>query len=152
MTGAAKDTLRVMARRLRARWRGRSEAGEVVVEFAFTFPIFALFLYGIVEFSHYVFTDIALADAAREGARYAMVRGASSPTPASTADITTFVKGQIALLDPASATVTVTYNPDNNPGSTVNVKVSYPFTPFMPGFGYIAAQTMSGNSQITIAQ
>lgn len=42
---------------------------------------------GIVEFSHYAWCNIALSDAAKIGARYAMVRGSASSHPASDGDI-----------------------------------------------------------------
>lgn len=44
-------------------------------------PIFLLLLYGIVEFGRYVYFAQALNNAAREGARYAIVHGESSFCP-----------------------------------------------------------------------
>lgn len=152
MMGRRKAPVHRRLGRLRARWRRRGDSGVAAVEFALTLPILAAFLYGIVELSHYIFTDIALADAARDGVRYAVVRGSSSPQPASGSDITAYVRGRLSMLNPAQATVTVTFNPNNNPGSTVKVSVAYPFTPLMPGFGYIGASTLTGASQMVIAQ
>ncbi len=126
------------------RWRCAGEEGAAAVEMAFALPIFLLFIYGIIE--------LAVADAARDGARYAMVRGSASPQPASSSDIATYVKGRLALGAAAQATVSVSYNPNNNPGGTVTVQVSYPFSPLMPGFGYLASMTVSASSQMTITQ
>ncbi|HLI13337.1 MAG TPA: TadE/TadG family type IV pilus assembly protein [Alphaproteobacteria bacterium] len=134
------------------RWRCAGEEGAAAVEMAFALPIFLLFIYGIIELGNYAFTDIAVADAARDGARYAMVRGSASPQPASSSDIATYVKGRLALGAAAQATVSVSYNPNNNPGGTVTVQVSYPFSPLMPGFGYLASMTVSASSQMTITQ
>lgn len=139
--------LRVLQRRLRA-----CDVGAAAVEAAFTFPIYFLLLYGIIEFSHYSYTSMAVSDAAREGVRYAVVRGANSAQPATSSSITTYIKGRLALLSSALTTVAVTYTPDNQPGSAVKVQVSYPFSPFMPGFGYLAAKTVTSSSQMTIAQ
>jgi Flp pilus assembly protein TadG len=133
-----------------ASWHSRS--GAAAVEFSLTFPILMLLLYGIIELSHYAYADIALADAAKSGARYAMVRGATSPQPAASSDIATYVKGQIVLLDPASVTVQTVFLPDNNPGSAIAVKLSYPFVPFLPGLNYLSATTIKANSQMTITQ
>lgn len=124
----------------------------MTVEFALTVPIVASLLYGFVELSHYAYADIALADAARDGARYAMVRGASSPAPATGSTIATYVKGRIVLLDSGQVTVNVSYTPNNSAGSIVDVQLTYPFKPFIPGLDYITAQTMTSASQMTITQ
>ena len=56
-------------------------------------------------------------------------------------------------LDSSTLTTNVTFNPANNqkPGSTVNVAVTYNFTPIAP---YIPAGTMSlkSTSQMVIIQ
>jgi Flp pilus assembly protein TadG len=44
-----------------------------VVEFAVVCPVFFLFLFGILEYSRYVMTLQVMTNAAREGARYAVV-------------------------------------------------------------------------------
>jgi hypothetical protein len=126
--------------------------GAVAVEFALAVPILMSLIYGILELSHYAFTDIALADAAKRGVRYAIVRGASSPTPATTSDIAAYVKGQIVLLKSADVTIVTTFVPDNKPGSAVGVHLSYHFVPFMPGFDMLVARTIDESSQMTIAQ
>ena len=133
--------------------RGSSaESGAITVEFALTIPIVMSLLYGFVELSHYAYADIALADAARDGARYAMVRGATSTSPATSSSIESYVKGRLTLLDPNSVTVTVDFVPNNDAGSIVEVQLSYPFVPFMPGFGYIGPNTLLASSEMTITQ
>jgi Flp pilus assembly protein TadG len=138
--------------RLFSRWRAEGTAGAAAVEYALALPVFALFLYGIIELSHYMFTDISVADAARLGARYAIVRGSSSPQPASSSDIADYVKGHMPLLNPSKASISVTYNPNDNPGSEVTVQVSYPFIPFLPGFKFLKSSTVIGSSELTIYQ
>jgi hypothetical protein len=70
------------------------------------------------------------------------VHSSQSGQPLTTSDITTFVSNELSSLGlnpagTAGTTVTVTYTPDNTPGSTVNVQISYPFVPFMTGFDHI---------------
>lgn len=58
-----------MARRL-----GLRERGAVAVEMAIVLPLLLLVLGGIIDFGRAYFTQIVLANAAREGARAAVVR------------------------------------------------------------------------------
>ena len=151
MTGREKNRPGDARRGFRRRWKAKARAGVATVELGFALPVFVFLLYGVIELSHYIFTDIALADAARIGARYAMVHGATASPPASAADISTYLKSRVALLDPTQITAVVTFSPNNSPGSAVQVRLSYPFVPFLPGFDIIMATTLTGSSQVTIA-
>ena len=89
--------------------------------------------------------------AAREATRYAAVRGSSSGSAASTTDISNFVIAQSKGLNGSKIAVSTTWSPDNSPGSTVRVQVSYPFTvaiPFMNG----STLNFSSTSQLIITQ
>lgn len=57
-----------------APWKGMRERGAVAVEMAIVLPLLLLFLGGIIDFGRAYFTQIVLANAAREGARAAVVR------------------------------------------------------------------------------
>lgn len=141
-----------------ARQDGRASAGTVAIEMAFLLPAFLLFLYGILELSHYAFTEIALGDAARLGARYAMVRGATSSAPATASSIASYVKGEIGLVNPNDVTVETTWSPNNDPGSVVTVETSYPFVPYLPDLGglfgtqFLPSLTVTGSSEMTVIQ
>lgn len=66
----------------------RSEArGQSLVEFALILPVFLLLLVGIFDIGHVVWSNDALTNAAREGARFAIVNGNQSQTPASRQDV-----------------------------------------------------------------
>lgn len=52
-----------------------------MMEFALVAPIFFFVLFGILEFGRSVYVTQMLANAAREGARYAIVHGAASQCP-----------------------------------------------------------------------
>jgi Flp pilus assembly protein TadG len=58
------------------RSRGR---GQALAEFALVLPIFAILLFGIIDFGRYVFTANALNNGAREGARAGAVSIRPSP-------------------------------------------------------------------------
>ncbi len=52
---------------------GHGDRGQALVEFALVFPFFMLLLFGVIELGRSVYTDTALSQAAREGARLAAV-------------------------------------------------------------------------------
>jgi Flp pilus assembly protein TadG len=68
------------SRRRRRNGSPRSR-GQALVEFAFVAPLFFLLLFAIVDFGRYVYYVQILNNAAREGARYAIVHGSRSFNP-----------------------------------------------------------------------
>jgi len=141
------------------------EGGHVAVEYALCLPFLLGLIYGIVEISHFAYLRTTMENVAHDAVRYASVHSAQSGTPAISSDITTFTNNELSSLglNPSGTggtTVTVTYNPDNNPGSTVNVQISYPFVPFMTGFDRIPGSSATftnlagpivGMAQLTIS-
>ena len=118
------------------------DRGHVAVEYALCLPFLFGLIYGIVEISHFAYLRTTMSNVAHDASRYAAVHSSQSGQPKTTSDITTFVSNELSSLglNPAGTggtTVTVTYAPDNTPGSTVNVQISYPFAPFMTGFDRI---------------
>lgn len=150
MSERKRASLSLAWRRLARRWNAAGEAGSVPIEFGFAFPVLFLLMYGIIELSHYGYVSIAVEDAARDGSRYAMVRGATSPQPAATSDVVSFVKGRMALVQGSRATVTVNFSPDDQPGSVAQVTVSYPYQPFI--FGPLTATNVTSTSKMTFSQ
>jgi Flp pilus assembly protein TadG len=62
----------------RRAWRRLSdEAGRELVEFAYVFLMLATLVLGIMEFSRFLYTYHFVSEAAREGTRYASVRGST---------------------------------------------------------------------------
>ena len=95
--------------------------------------VYAVLMAGIMELGVVGFAVNSVSFAAHRAARYASVRGSASGSPATAAQITTSAQGYAAPLSSAALTVAVSWSPNNNPGSTVQVKVSYNFTPtFLP--------------------
>lgn len=137
------------------------EAGHVAVEYALSLPFLLALIYGIVEVSHYAYLRMTMSNAAHDAVRYAAVHSSQASSPATTSDVKSFTNNELSSLglnpDGTGGTaVTVTYTPDNSPGSTVNVKITYPFVPFMTGFNQIpgtaAPFTALGGSIIGSAQ
>jgi Flp pilus assembly protein TadG len=114
------------------------DRGSVAVEYAMTLPILLAFIYGIMEVSHFAYLRMTISDVAHDAVRYAIVNSASSSSPATTSSVSTYATNELTELGlTAKATVTVTFSPSNAAGSTVEVQISYPFVPFMPGFNTI---------------
>ena len=148
----------------------RDEEGSSLVEFALSASVFFMMLIGIMEMSVLLFTFHFVSEAAREGSRYAMVRGntsytncpaASSPCATSQSAIQTYVRGLTLVgLNPANMTVTATYSafpaggtctPNancENAGNLVTVRVTYAYPLNLP---FVRAGTLGlGKNSNTI--
>ncbi|HET9519901.1 MAG TPA: TadE/TadG family type IV pilus assembly protein [Candidatus Limnocylindrales bacterium] len=122
--------------------RSRSRA-QALAEFALVAPIFFLILFGIIDFGRYVYYTQILNNAAREGARYAIVHGelgvpkTGPPNdPAGTAVINVvrnYAIGVIGLEDAAVLDIDPSWEPANNKrGTKVTVEVTYDFHSVIP--------------------
>ena len=143
--------------RIRAMDRLREDRGSSLIEFCLISVMLVIVLLGVVEMGRMVLVYTTIANAAREGARYAIVHGADqfvSPSgpgdPCTCPDVQTVVKNfaSAGLLNTDSLTITVSY-PDghNTAGSPVSVKVTYPYDPLVNYFGSMLNQTLGSTSQ-----
>ena len=111
--------------------RRASQRGSSVVESTVVATVFLLLLVSITEFARLGFAYNSVSFAAIRAARYAAVRGSASGHTASASDVQATAQSYIDALDTTQLTVTTTWTPDKNPGSTVQVKVSYGFKPLL---------------------
>ncbi len=150
-------------------WKRRlgNEDGAALVEMAFATVILLTLLFGIIEISLALYTYHFVSEAAREGTRYAIVRGATcngsfaSACPASQDDIQTYVQNLgFPGINPSALTVTTAWSPYpagggcgacNNPGNQVQVTVNYQYVLAIP---FVPSQTlnMSSSSEMVISQ
>jgi len=122
-------------------------SGAALVEAAFVLPVILLLLYGVLCGAYMVITVDQVDTAAREGARWASVRGNmysfENKQPAATAgDISTYTKTQVATLDTSKMTVNTSWDTNNRPGNYVTVQVIYNW----PGLGPFPAQQFVAQS------
>ena len=108
--------------------RHSNQKGSILVESAVSMLAFLLLLIGIIEGGRMVWTYNTLAFVAREGTRYAIVRGGNNPVPATTTTISAYVKGRAIGLDPTKMTVLTTWAPTNSQGNPVQVVVNYQYS------------------------
>ncbi len=122
----------------------KDERGAAMVEFAVACAVFSLLLLGIVEFGLAAWQKNSVAADAREGARYAIVRGATSPRVATPESVTAYVKTKTSL-DAAGLRVYTTWSPNNMHASYVTVSVAHDVPrrgPFIPAHRDSATSTM----------
>ncbi len=117
---------------LPVRSRCHRRRGSTLVESAFALTSVALLLAGIMELGLTGLAANSVSFAAQRAARYASVRGSASGHVASVTDIQNTAQQYAAPLNPASLAVAVTWSPNNHPGSTVQVQVSYTFAHLLP--------------------
>jgi Flp pilus assembly protein TadG len=146
---------------------GQGEEGSAIMETAMSLIILLTFMFGVMEAGFALYSFHFISEAAREGTRYAIVRGSSAGSAcasysslgcqASAANIQNYVKNLgFPGINPGNMRVTVTNagypagvicSPSascNNPGNLVTVEVDYSFpmnVPFMPAKTYTMSST-----------
>ena len=134
--------------RTRLRALGRNEHGSELIELAMVGMLLFTLLFGILELGRAVWIYGTVAHLAREGARYAIVRGTDSSQTADAAAVDAHVQGLAAGM--TGLVVTTAWTPDNEPGSVVQVRVDRPFDPIAPLVG-LGSITLSSTSRLVIS-
>ena len=123
------------------------ESGASMVEFAIVAGlVFFPMVFGIVEFGRAVWARNMVTAAAREGVRFAIVRGSTSGAVADSSAIATFVKGRTGLSP--LIVRPVWENNTKDPGTWVEVRVTYNYVPVVPILG---SKTIIGTSRQLIS-
>lgn len=149
MRGAARQPADD-ARGSRPRRFLRNRDGNFIVQFALLAPAFILVILGTIDMGRLAWTISSLEHSARNGARYAAVRGAGMPDEKTVAEITTYTQDSFIGIDSDSVTASVTYDPagDNSEGSLVTVTVTQNITLMSSGLigwdplGYSRSSTL----------
>jgi len=144
------------------------ERGASLPEMAIAATAVLMLIFGIVDFGRAMYTYGFVSNLAREGARYAIVRGSTSCTNsnnelsdcnATAADIQSYVQSlsEGATIASSIDVATPTYSCPNGatatnaPGCTIAVQVTYPFK-FVMGFMPKATLDISSTSTMVISQ
>jgi Flp pilus assembly protein TadG len=140
--------------------------GQATVEFTLIFVLFMVFIFMIVDGGRAILYYDSVSHLAREGTRYAIVRGSTSKCspdcPASVANIESFVKSraigvsvkkvEVCWWKTTANCVADPHNPSNKaPGSTVQVRVESDFDPVVP-FIPQGVLGLSSTTEMIIAQ
>ena len=131
--------------------RLRGQTGSAIVEFTLVALMFFMLSLGLAEFGRAIFDYSIVSSLAREGVRYAAVRGSASGHAATADNISAYVQSKASGMN---VTVTVTWTPanNNNPGSTVNVQVQYTFRSVAPVLLSLGTIPLASTSSMVIIQ
>lgn len=128
----------------------RERAGSSAVEFAYAAPVLFLIVLGALDFGRLAWITSSLDTAAREGVRYASIRGSTSSSPVTQQQVIAYVQNRVAIKATSDLTVTVTWNPSQAAGSQVTVVVAYPFNFVMASFLNLGPLQVTGTSQMIV--
>jgi Flp pilus assembly protein TadG len=104
-----------------------------MVEAALVTTVFLYLLVAIMDFGRLGFAYNSITYAAHRAARFAATSGSASGHPTNQPGILANVQSNVVALDTSSPTmqVNVLWISNNNPGSQVQVTVSYAFQPLL---------------------
>ena len=105
--------------------RNARHSGQALTELAIVVGLLTMLMFGIVDAGRLMYNYAAVSFSAREGVRWAIVRGAESGRAASATEISDYTKS-MSMGVPVN--VSVTWSPDNQPGSAVLVTVQNDFS------------------------
>ena len=149
----------------------QQQSGQTLIEFAISLGVLLTAVFTLIELCLVFYTWSTISECAREGTRYAIVRGSTCVTngtsgagascTATASSINTYVSSLgYPNAGGGAMTVNTTYSSDgttftttgnNSPNNMVRVQITYPFPvklPFVPR----NALTLKAQSQMTIIQ
>jgi len=135
----------------------RSEKGATLVEVALSLTVLMFTIFWMLEMMLMIYAYNVMADAAKEGVRYAIVRGSISGTPlpvpppgscyTNSGAVYTQVQqfANLSLHSMSGMTVNVCYlDNSNKPPSRVQVNIKYPLVPY---FAFSSLPTVNAQAQ-----
>lgn len=102
-----------------------------MLEGALVMTTFVILLIGCMDFGRLGFAYSSVTFAAHQAARYAATNGSASGHAATVATVQANANSNLVGLNAAALNVAVTWTPNNNPGSKVQVAISYSFRPLV---------------------
>lgn len=137
--------------------RRHGERGSGLPEMAIVASALLALMLGIVDFGRAMYTYSFVAQLARAGARWAIVRGSGCTVldhcNATSANVQSYVQSlSLGMTNASKISATATWpNNCNAAGCPVVVTVTYPFA-FLTGVLPIATVSMSSSSEMVISQ
>lgn len=151
--------------RIRSQRSNRRRAASLV-EFAFVVPIMFLLLMGVFEYARFLFTMQLVNNAAREGARYAVVNTTTETTAGVQTYVDKYLAGQggtqfvgytpssnitVYLADPTTGQNTGLTWQNTSWGNAVGVSVTGTYQPIVPGLlSMTGSMTLTGTCVMTV--
>jgi len=120
-----------MANDTTSRGRERAQARQSLTELPIALVLLIVLAFGIMDAGRLIYAYNTVSLSAREGVRWAAVRGGASGYAASKGDIQSFVQSKTVGV-PVTVDATWLPDSDNQPGSSVVVTVTNDFAPIAP--------------------
>lgn len=130
--------------------RRKRSRGQAMVEFALVAPVLFLMLFGVIEGGRLVWTNHEVVNGTREGARLAMVAGATNGPAVTEADIRNRVLSSTAGLPDNGDLTVVTTNLGGAPGEKVVVTTAYQYRPIIGMIFGMGTISLNSRSEVTI--
>lgn len=115
----------------------KSQRGAAQIELALSILMIVFLVFWMFEIVMVVYTYSVLADAAKEGVRYAIVHGSNNSNPSGPGSTTNVVNAvndyaKLSLHDISAITITPTYpDGDNDAPHRVKVDITYTYIPYI---------------------
>lgn len=126
-------------------------SGQGMVEFSLVAPLFFLMLFGVMEGGWLLFHNHQVSNAAREGARFAVVNGEMSGTELTNDMIKDHIQDRVSLSNWDSLEVNLVEIDENmEPESRIRVDVDYTHLTLVGFIFESAAINLSSSSQMRV--
>ncbi|MFN0016646.1 MAG: TadE/TadG family type IV pilus assembly protein [Pirellulaceae bacterium] len=124
----------------------RKRLGAAAVEFALVAPLFFLLVFGMIEFGRMVMVQQVITNASREGARKAVLDGASSSNVKSS--VVTYMSNGGVTITTSNVTISPTDPTTAAAGDPVTVTVSLPFSQvsWLPSPMFLGSRQMTAST------
>ncbi|MCZ6604683.1 MAG: TadE/TadG family type IV pilus assembly protein [Alphaproteobacteria bacterium] len=129
----------------------RDENGTAAVQFALILPLLLLLTVGLIDIGRFVWVRTTLEHVTREGTRWAAVRGATNPFPATKASIEAYVAQRTVGIADDDLDIDVSWQPNNITGSRVTVAITVGFNFLVAGFLNLEPMQLSSASTMVIS-
>lgn len=139
----------------RDRRAGQHRGGTYVLELAAILPVILVLLLGIIDFALIMYAHGTVSEAARAGARYAIVHGSKAASPvgpaANDTTIESVVRANALALVSSQLTVTSSWSTGrNDPNCPVTVTATYQYRPFIGRLMGLGTVTLRGTTTMLI--
>ncbi len=120
------------------------------MEFGLLATIFVTLSFAVIDFGRMMWLNNTVEHVATEGARYAAVRGANKASPVDEDQVTAYVQDRATGIPAADMAISVTWSPNNNPGGSVTVVVTYNYEYIIGGMLGFDPVDLKGRSTMIV--
>ncbi|MGD8684132.1 MAG: TadE/TadG family type IV pilus assembly protein [Chloroflexota bacterium] len=134
----------------------QKQRGQAIGEFALIIPLLFVMIVALLDFGRIVYVNNALAEGAREGARWGAVQGRAATTAGLTS-VADETKARMTAVPNPSVTVScdrlITTTPNCSTGDIIEVTATSVVSPMTPIIGqFIGPVTLTSTAKMSIHQ